>query len=74
MARFSTAVKIPKDKLEKWNILRQEQDCGIIAKECNVTKQTVYNAFNSGKCQDYVLEAIEQYYQAKVEALYDHFD
>lgn len=74
MGRYTSAVKIPKDKLEKWNILRQEQDAMLIAKEAAVTTQTIYNAFNSGKCQEYVLEAIEAYYEAKINALYENLD
>lgn len=74
MGRYTSAIKIPKDKLEKWNILRQEQDVTIIAKEAAVTTQTIYNAFNQGKCQDYVLEAIENYYQQKIDALYERLD
>lgn len=72
MGRYNSSIEIPQDKMELWNKIRQEHDVAAIADAADVTKQTIYNALRDGKCQAYVLEAIEEYYTTKMESLYDY--
>lgn len=74
MGRYESAIKIPEDRLELWNKFRQEHDAKVIAKGIGVNVQTIYNAFNEGKCQEYVMDAIEEYYEGKINALYENLD
>ena len=69
MGRYKSLVDIPKDKLEKWNIIRKEEDAREISERAGVTRQLVYLAFNTGKCQQYLLDVMNTFYEERWEII-----
>jgi AcrR family transcriptional regulator len=60
---------IPKKILEKWTELRSSGDVANISKASGINRQTIYYAFNNGKCSDETFEAIAKYYAEKEQRL-----
>lgn len=58
-------MKIPKELIKKWEVLRSDLDTERIAEAAGVHKQTVRNAFNTGKCSDEVFKAMADFYSGK---------
>ena len=69
MGRYKSLVEIPQDKLQKWNIIRKEEDVREIAERAQVTRQLVYLALRTGQCQQYLLDTISAYYEERLEVL-----
>jgi hypothetical protein len=72
MGRYKSLVEIPQEKLQKWNIIRKEEDAREISERAGVTRQLVYLAFNTGKCQQYLLDVMAAYYEERLEILHEH--
>ena len=69
MGRYKSLVQIPQDKLDKWNIIRKDEDVRAIAERAQVTRQLVYLALRTGQCQQYLLDTISAYYEERLEIL-----
>jgi AcrR family transcriptional regulator len=69
MGRYKSLIEIPKDALDKWNIIRREEDAREISERAGVTRQLVYLAFNTGKCQQYLLDIMTAYYEERLEII-----
>lgn len=70
MARFKSLVQIPQSQLKKWKVIRKEEDARAIAERAGVTRQLVYLAFNTGKCQQYLLDAMTSFYDERLKMIH----
>jgi hypothetical protein len=69
MGRYKSLVQIPQEELEKWELIRKEDDVRQIAERAQVTRQLVYLALRTGYCQQYLLDSIRAFYSGRLEKL-----
>jgi hypothetical protein len=66
-------MEIPKDLLEKWEVLKAQGDPERIVEsmpaDSRVSFQTIRNAFNTGECSPEVFEAIAEFYKKRAERI-----
>lgn len=66
-------MEIPKELLEKWQVLRAKGDPKKIVESMSqderVVEQTIHNALNDGECSEIVFKAIADFYQKRADVI-----
>lgn len=66
-------MEIPKELLDKWQVLRAKGDPKKIVESMSqderVVEQTIHNAFNDGQCSEIVFKAMADFYKKRAETI-----
>lgn len=58
-------MNIPKDLFAEWNLMKDHGDIKGIVKQSNISKNTILEAFRTGKATEKTMAAINKYFVIK---------